>query len=284
MTHFLSPDFAKQRDFTKRWYPDPLALDISNPKCDYCEAIEFDKLPGEEEAAVPHQPSYAALKRSAERCALCTLLCDAIIEVRKSLDARNRLSTRGGATEFQPKVIVPNGTKVMGHFQMGGYRPGVTDTAFTTQPTPPDSAMPGFAFADDESVRPWLFGNWWRSRGGSGPLQLIGLGVRLGTGPHLLEAEGNHSISQYNSGERKANAFFWGTYLRIRAEDGALQLSITFASSLTYRYQPRQPSRRSCPAGSAPLTTTPTSASSGSKGGSAPATCTTGHRAAPGAC
>lgn len=284
MTHFLSPEFAKQRDFTKRWYPDPLALDISNPKCEYCEAIEFDKLPGEEEAAVPHQPSYAALKRSAERCALCTLLCDAIIEVRKSLDARNRLSTRGGATEFDPEVIIPNGTKVMGHFQMGAYHPGVTDGAFLLQPDPPDPAMPGFAFADDESVRPWLFGNWWRSRSGSGPLQLIGLGVRLGTGPHLLEAEGNHSISQYDSGERKPNAFFWGTFLRIRAEDGTLELSVTFTSSLTSRYQPRQPSPRSCPAGSAPLTTTPTSASRGSKVGSAPATCSTGHRAAAGAC
>ncbi|KAL2198294.1 heterokaryon incompatibility protein-domain-containing protein [Corynascus similis CBS 632.67] len=220
MTHFLSPEFAKRRDFTKRWYPDPLALDISNPKCEYCEAIEFDKLPGEEEAAVPHQPSYAALKRSAERCALCTLLCDAIIEVRKSLDARNRLTTRSGATEFAPEVIMPNGTKVMGHFQISAYHPGVTDEAFLRQPRPPDPAMPGFAFADDESVRPWLFGNWWRPRSGSGPLQLIGLGVRLGTGPHLLEAEGNHSISQYDSGERKPNAFFWGTYLRIRAEDG----------------------------------------------------------------
>ncbi|MBE3109015.1 MAG: hypothetical protein IMZ46_00660 [Acidobacteria bacterium] len=224
MTHFLSPEFAKPRDFTQRWYPDPLAVDTSNPKCAYCLAIEFDKLPSEEEAGAPHQPSYAALKRSAETCALCTLLCDAIVEVRQSLDARNRQGSRGGATEWQPEVIVPDGTKVMGHFQMGGYRTGDPDGAFPTKPEPLDMARPGFAFPDDESVRPWLFGNWWKTRGGSGPLQLVGLGVRLGRGPHLLEAEGNHSISQYASGERKPNAFFWGTYLRIRAEDGTLAL------------------------------------------------------------
>ncbi len=224
MTHFLSPEFAIRRDFENRWYPDPLAVDVSNPKCDYCNAIEFDKLPGEEEAAIPHQPSYAALKKSAETCALCTLLCDAIIEFRKSLDARNRRGTRGGATQYQPEVIVPDGTEVMGHFLMGGYRPGDTESAFPTRPDAIDTAMPGFAFADDESVRPWLFGNWWRSRGGSGPLQLIGLGVRLGKGPELLEAEGNHSISDYGGGKKKPNAFFWGTYLRIRAEDGRLHL------------------------------------------------------------
>lgn len=220
MTHFLSPDFAKRRDFASRWYPDRLAVDISNPKCDYCNAIEFDKLPGEEEAAIPHHASYAALKRSAERCALCTLLCDAVVEYRQSLDARNRQSGRGGATEYHPEIIVPNGTKVMGHFQMGGYQAGDTESAFPTEPNAADPALPGFAFADDESVRPYLFGNWWQSRGGSGPLQLIGLGVRLGKGPNLLEAEGNHSVSDYGGGRRKPNAFFWGTYLRVRAEDG----------------------------------------------------------------
>jgi hypothetical protein len=266
MTHFLSPEFAKMRDFANRWYPDPLAVDTSNPKCDYCEAIEFDKLPGEEEAAMPHQPSYAALKESAERCALCTLLCDAIIEYRRSLDARNRKSTRGGATEYHPEVIVPNGTKVMGHFQMGGYRPGDTESAFPTEPKPADPAMPGFAFADDRSVRPYLFGNWWKPRGGSGPLQLIGLGVRLGKGPNLLEAEGNHSTSNYGGGRTKPNAFFWGTYLRIRAEDGMsryLSLSREYPLAHTVTHQPRQPWPKSYRAGFAPLTTTPTSVSSG---------------------
>lgn len=231
MTHFLRPEFAELRDFTQRWYPDRLAVDTSNPKCDYCAAIEFDKLPSEEEPGLPHQPTYASLKKSAERCALCTLLCDAIIEVRKSLEARYRLSTRGGGTTYDPEVLLPDGKKVMGHFQMGGSIPGVTDGAFPNQPEPGlrdlDLATAEFAFADDESVRPWLFGNWWQPRSGSGPLQLIGLGVRLGKGPNLLEAEGNHSVSQYRSGERKPNAFFWGTYLRIRAEDGTLETLTT---------------------------------------------------------
>jgi hypothetical protein len=83
-------------------------------------------------------------------------------------------------------------------------------------------------FADDGPVTVWLFGNWWRmglkgytvgnreervdkkKDDDDGALQLVGLGVRLGTGPRLEDGEGN----------TKDTGVLRGTSIRIRVNFG----------------------------------------------------------------
>jgi len=63
-------------------------------------------------------------------------------------------------------------------------------------------------FPDGGIIRPWLFGSWWILP--TNPwVQLIGLGVRLGTTPLLEEAEGNTTEAVH----------LRGTYLRIRTDN-----------------------------------------------------------------
>ena len=92
---------------------------------------------------------------------------------------------------------------------------------------------PGFTdakevFADDGPVTVWLFGNWWKvglkdyivgnreeradkkKEDDGGALQLVGLGVRLGTGPRLEDGEGNTNDT----------GVLRGTSIRIRVNFG----------------------------------------------------------------
>jgi hypothetical protein len=50
-------------------------------------------------------------------------------------------------------------------------------------------------FPAGSNIRPWLFGNWYRSPYQDRSPLLVGLGVRLGTGPWMEEAEGNSTIN-----------------------------------------------------------------------------------------
>lgn len=67
---------------------------------------------------------------------------------------------------------------------------------------------PQHVFPRDNSIRPWLFGSWWTLGTPQSPLQLIGFGVRLGTGPKIEDAVGN-------SGDRLC---LRGTSFRFRTE------------------------------------------------------------------
>jgi hypothetical protein len=55
-------------------------------------------------------------------------------------------------------------------------------------------------FPRGSNVRPWLYGNWYRSPYRDRTPLLVGLGVRLGTGPRLVEAEGNSETDVYIKG------------------------------------------------------------------------------------
>ena len=54
--------------------------------CELCKAIQFAKLPFEDELGMPHQPSLKALKDSAKSCALCELILEAALGVRENVD------------------------------------------------------------------------------------------------------------------------------------------------------------------------------------------------------
>ena len=59
-----------------------------------------------------------------------------------------------------------------------------------------------------KTLRPWLYGNWWRSPAPETPMQLIGLGVRLGTSPSIQDAVGS----------TKKEVRLRGTQLRFRVD------------------------------------------------------------------
>jgi hypothetical protein len=181
--------------------------------CDLCQGIPFQNLPSEEEDALPHQPSLDALEISAEACSICKLILWA---------AGCSLASPGGGVAYHPGVTLPSGRKVTCEFIEGNYggldlMHGLENGAVFLDPSSAKADLrapifidPCSRFPTGANVRPWLFGNWYRSPFEKKPLLLVGLGVRLGTGPSIEEAEGNS----------KEKIRFKGTYLRIRTDDG----------------------------------------------------------------
>lgn len=72
----------------------------------------------------------------------------------------------------------------------------------------PTYMSPRELFPDDRKIRPWLLGSWWTLPTKS-LVQMIGLGVRLGSTPLLVEAEGTTTDGVH----------LRGTYLRIRTDN-----------------------------------------------------------------
>ncbi|KAH6714508.1 hypothetical protein BKA61DRAFT_575251 [Leptodontidium sp. MPI-SDFR-AT-0119] len=72
------------------------------PHCRFCTTITFHDLPGEEEEAVPHQPSLDALIKSAEFCSLCKLILWAI---------GYSLSSPGGIVTYKLATELLDGSK-----------------------------------------------------------------------------------------------------------------------------------------------------------------------------
>jgi hypothetical protein len=206
--------------------------------CALCQKIPFDKLPSEEEDALPHQPSLDALEASATSCSLCKLIWW----------AAGCFMVPLGGMRSETYVEYPSGrvirTAMVGssHFSLTGARAleyGVTLFDFSSpkhdlrEPVFMDPRSrflkgtnlrsrlfgnwfkspfkgPRSRFAKGINVRPWLFGNWYQSPFKDRGFQLIGLGVRLVTGPSIEDAVGNS----------KEEVNIRGTYLRIRTDDG----------------------------------------------------------------
>ncbi|OQV03642.1 hypothetical protein CLAIMM_08660 [Cladophialophora immunda] len=184
--------------------------------CEFCDNIPFGDLPSEEQDALPHQPSLDALEASKESCQICSLIWWA---------AGCSLVDIGGMVALRPGVEYPSGRSIMtretesNYSFLGGMRAMENGAAMIDNSDPePDLREPAFLDprarfpADDKSsnnIRPWLFGSWYKSPFTDRPLQLIGLGVRLGTGPSIETAEGNSND----------DVRIRGTFLRIRTDD-----------------------------------------------------------------
>jgi hypothetical protein len=212
MSHFLSPNLVH--------FPDgPLPHNIQYI-CQYCKAIAFEDLPSEDEPGFPHQPSLDALKKSAVRCPLCALILGAASEVRKRVDFRYKGGT-SGLVAWDPTMQLPDGRPTMAHFQLGDYIIG--SELYLKGPASTDPDKPGYPFDDDLSVRPWLFGNWWKLRDSNAPPQLVGLGVRLARKPNIEDAEGNGAEVQHYNANSRVELYYHGSFLRIRTEDSMIQ-------------------------------------------------------------
>ncbi|KAJ5231536.1 uncharacterized protein N7469_006124 [Penicillium citrinum] len=214
MTHFLSPAFAGP---SKIDIDDPLARSPEQ-LCSYCKKIPWANLPGEDEPGFPHQPSLTALKRSIGECVLCEFIAEAVAEVRTSIRVKHGGGSRGGNIVFDPRGQLADGRSVMRHFQYGDVPGDIVSRS--EPPSEPKPDRPAYQFESDDEVRPWLFGNWWKSSDGVGSLQLTGLGVRLSRTPLMEDAEGNGKEIYYpDTGDTRVDLHFHGTFLRILADD-----------------------------------------------------------------
>ena len=185
--------------------------------CQLCKMISFATLPFEDEPGTPHQPNLKALKDSAKSCALCGLILNAALAVRKDVNEEYKQVIRGIWTATEPGRLLPSGKKIYGVHTQGRYPPG---GGYVVMPEEAQNCnKPGFPFGDDLSVRPWLFGNWWRPRSPDDPWQLMGLGVRLAATPHIEDAEGNGKEIEVG-GNRGLDIRFHGSYMRVRTDDG----------------------------------------------------------------
>ncbi|OAL35153.1 hypothetical protein AYO20_05630 [Fonsecaea nubica] len=209
------------------------AVALSTMLCEICDQIPFGELPSEEQDALPHHASLDALEASKESCAICRLIWWA---------AGCSLVDIGGMVAFRPGVEYPSGRRIMtretesNYSSLGSLRAMENGASMFDNSDPePDLRKPAFLDprqrfpAEEESsgkIRPWLFGSWYMSPFTDRPLQLIGLGVRLGTGPSVEEAEGNSN----------EDVRMRGTFLRIRTDDDA-DLAITVPGRLRTNHQ-----------------------------------------------
>jgi hypothetical protein len=189
----------------------------SSQICNTCRAIRFEVLPFENELGVPHQPSLRALKDSANSCNLCNLILLAVQQVRENVDNDYKGIKTRSQTDYDPDVVLPSGKKAVAASDPGNYS-GMTFLSgeFKNQ----TSNKPGYPFTSDLSVRPWLFGNWWKGTSPNAPLQLLGLGVRLAKTPNVEDAEGNGQEVQGLRGYSFLKLNFHGSYLQVKAGDG----------------------------------------------------------------
>jgi hypothetical protein len=191
-----------------------------NNICALCKKISFATLPFEDEPGIPHQTSLSVLKDSAKSCALCNLILEACTQVRGEVDDEHRGVTKARWIVSHPGAVLHSGKRIYGQLLGGIYAPGLN---FGIEPVENQKPQkPSYSFADDLSVRPWLFGNWWKPRSPEGPSQLMGLGVRLAATPNIEDAEGNGEEIEVNQ-RHGLRVHFNGTYLRFRTEDGMCQ-------------------------------------------------------------
>jgi hypothetical protein len=213
--------------------------------CTFCKNISYSKLPSEDEAALPHQPSLQALSASARQCQLCKLILDIVNELRKTFEDEKAGGGSHGFIVFNPTdketgvatqvflgATAPSRTrKPSGTSKPEGKRPSNSPTngkdtqstlskIFHKQSGRQDAAprrLSALFHRKSETsdvLRPWIFGNWWilnEEKVGAVPqYQLIGIGVRIAKTPYIGDAEGND----------KTTVKHRGSQLRIRAMDG----------------------------------------------------------------
>lgn len=171
--------------------------------CTVCQTIPFDQLPSEEQLALPHHDSLQSLITSAAEeggnCSLCLLIALAVGDLCATLKHErdgNRDALPENAICFMRGVTLPSGKSPMLKAEMGKYNApghGISCTGDGPAYRGPMYFSPLEMFPAERypGLRPWIFGNWWRTEGPGGPPQLIGLGVRLSTTANIEDAVGN---------------------------------------------------------------------------------------------
>lgn len=182
--------------------------------CDVCKTIKLEDLPHEEDLGIPHHANIADLESSAKDCGLCQVIFLSVAEIAAViLHDRDAAKTNEMFSEFtsaltnRPRIIAFTGFKSQSPYgeeslfqskdgqhkykRYAGYW-AFDDGIFSGSSgyEGPVYMRPSAVFEDADRLRPYLFGNWWKSATG-GCDQLIGLGVRAGTSPRPEDAVGN---------------------------------------------------------------------------------------------
>ncbi len=176
-----------------------------NSLCKICSAIPFDKLPFEEDAGYPHQPSISDLIVSSKTCGLCNLIHGAIRDIQKDFDMKclrthglNR--NRAGDGVFTNRNRFTNERFAVRQIskRIAGVEINQIALASPAQHLFVETAgeldrviqvLSHQLYEDKQHQdscieRPWLYGNWWvLPKTSQCPYQLIGLGVRLSRKP-----------------------------------------------------------------------------------------------------
>lgn len=190
--------------------------------CLVCKAIPFDALPSEEEPALPHLNSLKDLEASAKTCSLCLLLLKAAGEICMTIKNKrdgHLEADRGGWVVHSKGLIAGKEISFIGY--EGLYVAGGNTVAGTiSYNKDPLYLSPQEMFPEGDekvnNIRPWVFGNWWTSGTPAKPLQLMGMGIRLGKTAQIEDAEGN---------SLKA-AHLRGTNLRFRTDNSEFKYSV----------------------------------------------------------
>ncbi|KAK7413384.1 hypothetical protein QQX98_007761 [Neonectria punicea] len=186
--------------------------------CAVCSEIPLHALPFEDEDAYPHHPSLDALEQSGTSCAMCALLywaagCTLLdyggmtsfqTIYTSSGDQLSAKSTQSNYGKYGMRAL-ENGAVILDFSApVGDYRPPIQADLKTTFPS--GTIMKG---GEAKPLRPWLFGNWYKSGFVDGKqLLMVGLGVRLGISGKIED-----SIDY--SGETVS---LRGSYLRFRTD------------------------------------------------------------------
>ena len=194
-------------------------MSTTTTPCALCRAIPFDRLPTEEQPALPHHSSLQALVVSgAQGCPLCVLIVLAVGDICAAIkNARdgNKDASPGGWIAYSSATL-PSGKSCQLTTEGGNYLKGSSSIGGSdgVDYNGPMYYNPLELFKPDAALRPWLFGNWWKHENPDLPPQLIAMGVRISKTPNLEDAAGNSS-------ERVQ---LRGTLMRIRARPGRSHL------------------------------------------------------------
>ena len=200
--------------------------------CDLCKSIRLEDLSHEEEPGIPHQPDLEDLEDSAEDCPLCRAIFLAINEL--ATIVRNDRTDEGRNPYGEVRYIYSEDAGCHKYRQYSGYY-SLDDNSVHSGPseyTWPVYTDPFSVFEDFETLRPYLFGNWWTPATGERE-QLIGLGVRVGTGPRPEEAVGNTeklvhlrgSSFRFRTGHGKRSEILLMLFPKPSTDDGRIEAS-----------------------------------------------------------
>lgn len=190
--------------------------------CTLCDRIPVFALPSEEENGYPHHLTLHSLKTSAQSCVMCALLywaasCSIVTYGGMASFLSTRTSEAGEEYSFRGMESMYNGLG-MRALENGAVMLDISPPV--PDPRPPleanlENKFPNGTITRNgktEQVRPWLFGNYYKSAfvGRDEPL-IIGLGIRLGT-----SARCEDSVDR-----DRGTVDIRGSYLRIRTDQGA---------------------------------------------------------------
>ncbi|CEI68221.1 unnamed protein product [Fusarium venenatum] len=204
---------------------------IARGLCNVCQDIPFDKLNCEEGPGHAHQESIQHLLSSSERCELCELILDTIIEIEKEhkrfdypirselienssklkeapVNVLESIDDSGEGQFFTRQQLFKENNVLVGTVV---WRSPLAHRFVETKEGPendPDASFSHLVPSKYDS-KPWIYGNYWTLNGIENcQPQLIGLGVRLSRGPELEVMNGSQKIVHY---------LFRGSQIRILA-------------------------------------------------------------------